>query len=381
MILTFPRHFQLEKIVVIFFLLSIGFYEHISERILRANQFILFWYAGYLIFALIWSVYGFIRGNPGVKDVFRLEFVWVLFLFIFTILLTIDTGTIKATIYISSFIISVIGLYFILEPTIGKVFLFSWIPFDHVRNINGLIRTNIPNVAFMSFLFPVMIFHKLSDHWKSKIFELAVILVSALFVILSGRRIIQVVLILSLLTLIVSKIRRFRISVIAKVLIGAAVFLLIFNYLNSKYSFVDLNLYYRLYVQKILDNYKSDIRYSQLIEFWKYSKDHLLFGVGFGEGIPSIIRSIEKPWHYELTYSLYLYQTGIIGLIIFFGLFSLLFIQLRKFSNFGKALSMGLLFYLIASGTNPYITSGFDYKFPLLMLMLFIDYELKKSRL
>jgi len=233
MILTFPRHFQLEKIVVIFFLLGIGFYERISERILRVNQFILFWYGGYLTFALIWSLFGFIRGNPGVKDVFRLEFVWILFLFIFTILLTIDTGTIRSTIYISSFIISVIGLYFILEPTIGKVFLFSWIPFDHVRNINGLIRTNIPNVAFMSFLFPVMIFHKLSDRWKSKIFEFTVILVSALFVILSGRRIIQVVLILSLLTLIFSQIRRFRIIVIAKVLIVVAVFLLIFNYVNS----------------------------------------------------------------------------------------------------------------------------------------------------
>jgi hypothetical protein len=93
-----------------------------------------------------------------------------------------------------------------------------------------------------------------------------------------------------------------------------------------------------------------------------------MFGSGFGVGVKDVVRSTERPWTYELTYHLYLYNTGIIGSLFFFILLSFpiyRFYILKKYhpeyNIFTKPLIISYIIVLFASSSNPYFTSSFDF--------------------
>jgi len=370
LLFTFPRHFQIIKTIILFLLFVIGGLE-IRNKV-KISNYVIIWFTFYLFFAFIWSIYGIINKNPGVIDVFRVEFVWTLVLFFFTLFVSIDKETIIKMIYGSSFISSIIGLYMILQPVIGNIWFLNWIPFEPVRNINGLIRTSLPNIAFMSFLFPVLLFLKSPSKKHCKIFYHFTLILSFLFILFAGRRAIQITASFFLIIFLFQNIPKLNLQLIGYVLF----FLVIFYFIQKNlFHFIDFGLYYDMYINKLLENLTQEKRYIQMIELLKHFTKHPIFGVGFGKGIPTHIANPEKPWRYELTYFLYLYQTGIVGISLFFGLFISLFIKLRKLDSVGKALSMGLFGYLMASSTNSYLISGFDYKFPVLVCLVYISYN------
>jgi O-antigen ligase len=128
-----------------------------------------------------------------------------------------------------------------------------------------------------------------------------------------------------------------------------------------------------MYIKKLIVNISEEKRYIQIIELLKSFTQNPFIGVGFGKGIPTNIANAEKPWKYEVTYVLYLYQTGILGISLFLGLFISLFNKLKKLDLESKALAMGLIGYLMASFTNAYLISGFDYQFPVIICLLYIS--------
>ncbi|WP_143166129.1 hypothetical protein [Desulfofustis glycolicus] len=309
--------------------------------------------------------------NPGASDAFRVEFLWYLFFFVFTLLVSIDEKTIIRMVFCSSFSLSVVGLYIVLNPVFGKLSFLRWIPFESVQYVNGIIRTGLPNIAFISFLFPILLFINTSESTKNKFIYYMIISMSFFFILLAGRRIVQIITALFLIVYFFTNLKRMNLTIMVPVFFFLIVLLL---FQTELLFFIDFNSYYNLYIKTLITDAAEDKRFVQMIELFRNFAQNPIIGVGFGKGISTHIANLEKPWHYELTYFLYLYQTGIVGISIFFGLFISLFKKLKRNGFVGKAISMGLAGYLIASGTNPYMSSGFDYKFPVIICLLYISY-------
>jgi len=91
-------------------------------------------------------------------------------------------------------------------------------------------------------------------------------------------------------------------------------------------------------------------------------------GVGFG-AYAGYLRSAERPWNYELTYHLMLFNLGIVGVAILGTLFAVYFVFVRRLLSQFKdgaaipfALVVGLCSLCIGAYSNPYF-NGFDYLF------------------
>jgi len=82
LLFTFPRHFQVIKIIFLFILFGIGVIE--TKGRIKTSKYVITWYSFYLLFAFTWSFYGIMNHNPGVVDAFRVQFIWTFVLFLFT---------------------------------------------------------------------------------------------------------------------------------------------------------------------------------------------------------------------------------------------------------------------------------------------------------
>ena len=102
-----------------------------------------------------------------------------------------------------------------------------------------------------------------------------------------------------------------------------------------------------------------------------------LLGHGAGSYTPLCIRSEEMPWSYELTYHALLFQSGIVGFVITFGLYFFIIFQIIKavikdksIRAEGVAYASGLICFLIANAVDPYL-GKFGYMWVIYMPLAF----------
>lgn len=113
---------------------------------------------------------------------------------------------------------------------------------------------------------------------------------------------------------------------------------------------------------------------------------HPVLGSGHGAPAPGVIRSIETPWAYELTYLNLLYHAGILGVAAYgAGLFWVLFTARRiaatGWSEAPYLIStlVGMSSFLLANATNPYLEK-YDSIWVLFMPIAFINLWLTDTR-
>jgi hypothetical protein len=113
-----------------------------------------------------------------------------------------------------------------------------------------------------------------------------------------------------------------------------------------------------------------------LIDGWAQSP---LLGAGHGAYAPSVIRSDETPWSYELTYINLLFHTGLIGMAGYIGGAAWIGLMSYRIARRGwsEAPSMvvtlvGSASFMIANGTNPYLEK-FDYIWVIFLPLAFIN--------
>ena len=89
---------------------------------------------------------------------------------------------------------------------------------------------------------------------------------------------------------------------------------------------------------------------------------HPAFGSGHGASAPGVIRSVEMPWSYELTYVALLYHTGIVGFVAYSAGLFWTFLQARRIARTGwseapylVATLVGTASFVLANATNPYL--------------------------
>jgi hypothetical protein len=341
---------------------------------------------------MLWVFWGYLNGNPGVNDYFRVQVIWPL---IYFILITIINS--KNIIYrifqlmvIFTFIISFYNVYqtlavFNIVPNIFKltdIFVIGTHP--------GYTQLATLNIGSLVFLIPFVIVGIISDTdflkkiKISRTFLLLTTLVSILCGIISGRRVILILIILNaaivFLLPIFSKDYKIKYySHLPKIVLVFGCIAILTVIIGNKIDINYTTIKYRLIEE--LDPINDTPRKIQMAALINEFYHHPIIGTGFGIGVDAIIRNIERPWIYELTYILYLYNTGIIGMILY--LYILIFpiiwgIQLFKkdssLKNIIFPIMAGYISVLIASATNPYIGSSFDFLWMLFLPVGIFNY-------
>jgi O-antigen ligase len=111
-------------------------------------------------------------------------------------------------------------------------------------------------------------------------------------------------------------------------------------------------------------NYLRKEQFDALVNGWKESP---LLGAGLGASAKGSVRDNDAPWAYELSYWALLFQTGIVGFLIYTASIiwmivkSISIIRKNKDASFMLAPQMvSLVCFLIINASNPYLAK-FDY--------------------
>ena len=114
-------------------------------------------------------------------------------------------------------------------------------------------------------------------------------------------------------------------------------------------------------------NLSASARVEQFYALFQGWMDNPLFGSGHGAAALGSVRSDEQAWAYELSYLALLFQIGLIGSLIYFS--ALLWTIIKsicivrtnpKAAGMLLPLLVGLICFLVANATNPYLAK-FDY--------------------
>jgi hypothetical protein len=151
-------------------------------------------------------------------------------------------------------------------------------------------------------------------------------------------------------------------------------FLIYFLLVN--FEFFNLDIMLDRFIDAVAGRGDSEARSEQHEYFWKYIGEKPFFGHGLGSFMPNYLRSESFKTAYENTFDYLLFERGFIGVCLLFLFLSKLFINVyvnsKNLSEHVPILTAtGAL--LLASYTNPYWLSSFDYTVPFAILMRFAD--------
>ena len=346
----------------------------------------------YLIFGFLsvtWSIVGLARVNPEIAIVEALR-VYVVYMAIYCALAlyvsNLDYQAHTDRIVIAgAFGIGVVALYALLD----HIFQLGWLPqpikddmYLQVGLHRGYVQMNNVNIGMLTFIVPYLLSRVLlgerNEHHTWLLLGLAVAVVSA---VLASRRIVMVLLVITpllafALTVLTghARQRHLRRSVqfytFPLVIAGAGSLLLIYGGFDFQDGFVGR-------IAGVLTTDPDAPRPQQHAALMAAFADSYFWGSGFG-GLTSVVRSDERPWTFELTYSRLLFNAGLLGMSILMLFFcSYMYLTLRKIRRSAHAsifvsLLTGFLTVLIAAASNPYLSS-FDFLFALSIIPLILN--------
>jgi hypothetical protein len=390
MIFIIPQSFLTLKLPFLGAVLLFGVWgEGIKDRWkIRSGAFLPY----YLIFCLltvIWCIVGLVRGNSEIAILETIR-VYVIYMGMYCAL-AIYVSNMDYQAHIDRIVIAgAIGIGAVaLYTLVDHIFHLGWLPqsvkddmYLQVGLHDGYVQMNNVNIGMLTFIVPYLLSRILLGDRRDQTMRLLLGLVVAVTsAILASRRVVLVL-------LLITPLLAFAVSVLADQatrkqqrrffhfyflpLLTAIVGAWLLFYLGS--DFLDG------FTDRLLSAFSTDpdaprpLQHAALMAGFS---DNYLWGSGFG-GVTPVIRSDERPWTFELTYSRLLFNMGLLGfgmLMLFFATY--LFLAVRRIRHIGHAsihasMLVGLLSVLIASASNPYLTS-FDFLFPLSIIPIILN--------
>lgn len=327
------------------------------------------------IWVLVYITFNFlflIKGTYNNLDIFvQLAPTNIWWPLVYTFALIIPSSKIEKFELSNIFIIStlfievyILYIYFNFVGVLPDSFLLN-LPLGQSINYNfGYINFFIPSITSLFFLIPYIISLLLigKDTKKSKLYFLLLVIVGAIISIVTGRRTLIALLAISpFISIFWSKITRdnkiqakfMKVIIIVSVMVLISIIFLSLTEVGLRIQNLDTEL-----IQSGL--YIRINQFSSLIEGWKKSP---ILGSGLGVNA-DVVRSSTVPGAYELSYVARLFQTGIVGIVIYFLLIlwiirRLVYIarQDRSKIEYIIPLLTGLSVMMIAEATNPYLSS------------------------
>jgi hypothetical protein len=244
-----------------------------------------------------------------------------------------------------------------------------------VEIYDGFVEYNLYSISSLIFLIPFAFHYYLEKYKRSfkiglKIWTL--IVASLLLAVLTGRRALQLNLLLFPLIVVFVNIflkNNCRMIFDFKVYILFAILslgvIMLMQYLGLNYEVLEREFINGFDFSSASSSASErTIQFHSLINGWLETS--FLFGAGNGAAA-SISRSDEFPWAYELTYIYLLFSTGVLGTLFFFGWYAFGLMKLREsiiirpdLIVFAAPMLTGSLSFCIAAASNPYF-GKFDY--------------------
>lgn len=384
---TFPTAFQGIKAAALLTLLPGLFFLTRTNRLMHRG--ILISALAFSAVGLSWSLYGLIMGNPGAIRVLTVMTIYPILFTLLTPYYSGDTDGLKRLFVLSSLLLVTIdSIYLISEVASPGNVITNFLNIIYgdnavVDNAGNYLKFTLPNVATSIFFLPFIACLVLNE--KARPTLLLALIGLFLIALASGRRAILVTSIagplLAYLTTIGAK-RSTHLS-IRKILIFVAFI--------ATASLLFFNLWPEYAVSRITSIFdftedRSNIeRNAQFTALWDGFTSSPIFGLGAGAAA-EYTRSEDMPWAYELYYVSMLFQYGILGTaiyaagIVFLTLFLVLQVRKKGRKSFEFYFLAGLLSFLIASATNPYIAK-FDYMWVIFIPVAMMNYSLLRKNL
>lgn len=346
----------------------------------------------YLIFCLlstIWCLIGLARGNENIS-IIESNRVYVYYMIIYS-LLTIYVSNIYYQSYIDGVVIyGALGIGFValitlFDQTLQLNIIPQFIKDDMYLQLgihDGYLQMNNVNIGMLTFIAPYLLSRLLlSERTNRHPYLILGLVVAVASAILASRRAVLVILIIvPLLVLVINFLSGQPTSYYLRRRIQAYLLLLLTAVVGvGMLTYLEIN-YLDGFVGRLMEAFNSDTdgpRSLQHAALMTGFSDNFFWGSGFG-GITEVIRSDERPWTFELTYSRLLFNGGVIGfglLLLFFLVYLLLVMRkIRQSAHAPVYISLltGFLSVLISAASNPYLSS-FDFLFALSIIPLILN--------
>lgn len=380
--LVIPRQLQTFKSIILAGIIVIFLMEILTKRKIKVSKNVLVFHMFFLMYSLLSSTIGVINNNPGAFGFLKLNFLYMLMLFP-TILPFNNKKKIEklfVVLIIASLTISIHTILTLLVE-LGYWPNELYIPFDATNNIMihpgyiHIVNTNLSmSIILVPICFLILLYNK--KHLRLQVINVILLSIS---VIISGRRILWIILIITLLTiLIISQRKRKKIGVLN--FIKYLTVLLVIAFILDYFELIE--------IKKIINRFTSvfkgeegNIRYDQAKSLFNGFLHNPLLGSGAGVGT-EYIRNEQSPWMYELSYNLILYNSGIIGMIFYILSFIVLVLSLYKYryrNSVSLAFLLALVFAIVANATNPYFSSSFDFLIFLVIPIIGVNFVDEKK--
>lgn len=388
MIFVIPQSFmQLKLPFLSLALLGIAIGVFRGNYKISSRAFILYYFL-FSLLAVIWCIIGLVNGSPtiAVIESFRVYFVYMWIYFVITIYISNRDyhQHVDKLICVAAVGIGIIALYALADHVYGLGWLDQTLADDMYLQVgvhDGYVQMNNVNIGMLTFIIPYLLGRVILEQSSSRrllSFGLVIAVVSAL---LASRRIVLLLLVLApLVTYVVAVFAGERDKKTRRQVLAFYSILIIITVSSYWLATLTSPALVEGFLGRVLDIFKNDpesdrqLQHRGLIEGFT---NQYLVGSGFG-GMIDVIRSDERPWTFELTYSRLLFNSGLLGIVLlgsFFTYYVFLGIKKIKSSRHKKVyvpLMVGFVSVLIASASNPYLSS-FDFLFALSIIPLILN--------
>jgi hypothetical protein len=372
--LVLPRAYSTPKLVILILLLIVLLINNLARGgVFRAKRVLVF----YSLFAatnMFGIVVGLMRGNSNeaLIDGFRIGVIFsIIIALLWNFLADFQYDKfLGKVIEISAICISVLVFLAFFQELIGaQIFSESFILENNIRVglHDGYVQVVSSNIASLFFISGYLIYYLASRHDGRNRFLASITLVLVISTaILSGRRALLFIIILSPIFIIATSVAFSEYNQMKMAALRfwgffmiALAALLVYVFVNDYFSFDS-------FIERIVGVFENEggARTSQAEALFSGFLSQPLFGSGIG-GVVEVIRSVERPWSYELTYLQLLFNFGFVAFFVIGILFFKELMKIRlnsktyliRYSIEQKSMLNGAFFLLAGAVSNPYLSS------------------------
>lgn len=394
-----PRAWQFLKMpLVVVVVIMLAFY-YIRNKRMQLNGVTIKWFTILVCFGIVWSLTGALKDNPGVFDFFRLNVIWVVLyaLFVFYIDSMEKFRSLLTTMVYATIAISLYNIAIVLNALSSLPDLHSFLKIDADLTSSlgiheGYIQMQSHNLGSLTFLAPfvlsIFVMKPCYSEGISRKTLLTAVVLSIVTVIISGRRALWLEMMVTPLFILAFNYFAYddRTSYIAKRTIKICAATIVLLVAIGSLLAINYDWQFGGFQERFTSAFVTeDIRSEQAAALWNGFKESPILGSGFGIGVPEVVRNDEYPWMYELSYMLILYNTGLIGSILYAVCLGMIFyygFRIIGKDQGDKSIIISLLIafscFIIANATNPYFAS-YDFMWVLFLPVCYINVVLSKQ--
>jgi hypothetical protein len=365
---------------------------------LHKKIFILFLF--YIFIGLYFGAYGLVVNNPGAISVTKMQVLYII-IYMFLIMTINNISIIRhvhkiilfSTLFLLGYhivaFLNVIGIWpdWLFLEISGKESTFDMSKEAMIRT--GRLEVETSSLPSFLFLYPYMLTYLFVTKEKNITIYWIALLGCSIFMLISSVRILLVIyLLFSFLIIIFLKFNKgfYNILVMKKWIKSLAILLLsmvvIFELLNLSvisYGWHIVRVFLPLELERVVEggNTVSDYNKATIIPNRRYESavilynnwlDKPFFGHGSGavgyrsNGVPYMRGDINHTWAYELIYSQYLFNWGLVGFLSYaLGLFIIYKTLLKifyldpMFAPYAISILFGSLGFMVGTASNPYL--------------------------